>query len=316
MVKNNFRLSCSGIDHDGNGGDVSKRGCFLFGDVIRQFLQVGQVPQGCVRLEGGKGSVAVSFDRQRLCRDEAQLSQKFHVVALLRKLHGFDKAPQGFHTVPCFSGIFSIPWPGAADIGAVHQFERMAGTLVQECGVPQEMRIGAVALHLFLQNGIQIDGIIQGIETGKSLVVKKQICSAVLVVIFMELFQGLFRRFLEQPFAQKLFKVFNSLLPLLRGNRGIFTLRKGMLLRRGGCVRRGRHSGGQQSCRQKKSGKESVHSARLLPSKIFGKLQVGCGKREIVLTLSTRPGVREGVFHDQTFFPFRHACCRLLQPSR
>ena len=66
----------------------------------------------------------------------------------------------------------------------------------------------------------------------------------------------------------------------------------------------------------KKSGKESVHSARLLPSKIFGKLQVGCGKREIVLTLSTRPGVREGVFHDQTFFPFRHACCRLLQPSR
>ena len=105
----------------------------------------------------------------------------------------------------------------------------MAGVLVQERGVHQEMGVASVTLHLFLQNGIQIDGIIQGIETGKSLAVKKQICPAVLVVIFMELFQGLFRRFFEQPFTQKLFNVFNSLLPLLRGNRGTFNFRRGML---------------------------------------------------------------------------------------
>ena len=242
MVKDDFRLPRFGIDLDGHGGDVPERGGFLPGDVPRQFLQAGEVPQGGVSLERGRGTVAAAFHQQRLCRDEAQLSQKFHVVVLFRQLHGLDKAPQGFHAVPCFSGIFPIPWSGAADIGAVHQFERMAGVLVQERGVHQEIRVAAVTLHLFLQNGIQIDGIIQGIETGKSLEVKKQICPAVLVVIFMKLFQSLFRRLLEQSFTQKFFKVFNSLLPLLRGNRGTFDFRWGMLLRRGGGVRRRRHS--------------------------------------------------------------------------
>ena len=35
--------------------------------------------------------------------------------------------------------------------------------------------------------------------------------------------------------------------------------------------------------RQKKQGKDSVHSTRLLPCKIFGKLQVGYNMLEIVL---------------------------------
>ena len=185
-------------DVDGNDIKVPSANCHQAVDPEIIQTLAWAMNQGVVRPDGAGGVAQLANGRKTF-------------------LHGFDKAPQGFHTVPCFSGIFSIPWPGAADIGAVHQFERMAGTLVQECGVPQEMRIGAVALHLFLQNGIQIDGIIQGIETGKSLVVKKQICSAVLVVIFMELFQGLFRRFLEQPFCPvSFFKVFNSLLPLLR----------------------------------------------------------------------------------------------------
>ncbi len=107
---------------------------------------------------------------------------------LLRQLHGLGKAPQGFHPVPRFPGIFPVPWLGAADVGAVHQFERMAGVLVQMGSVHQEIGIAAVAFHLLLQDGIQIRGIAQGIETGQSLVIKKKVRSAVLVVVFVKLF--------------------------------------------------------------------------------------------------------------------------------
>ena len=78
--------------------------------------------------------------------------------------------------------------PSHGSVGAVHQFERMAGVLVQMGSVHQEIGIAAVAFHLLLQDGIQIRGIVQGIETGQSLVIKKKVRSAVLVVVFVKLF--------------------------------------------------------------------------------------------------------------------------------
>lgn len=107
-----------------------------------------------------------------------------------------------------------------------------------------------MAFHLFLKNGVQIRRIIQAVQILEGAVVKGQILSAVLVVVFVKLFQGLFRGLLEEPFIQKFVHVLDGLLPLLRSGG------------RNGC--RTRRSGKQKSRRQKKSGKDFVHSTTLL----------------------------------------------------
>ena len=106
-----------------------------------------------------------------------------------------------------------------------------------------------MAFHLFLKNGVQIRGIVQGVQILEGSVVKGQILPAVLVIVFVKLFQSLFRGLLEEPFIQKFVHGLDGLLPLLRSGGW------------NGC--RTRHSGNQKSRRQKKSGKDFVHSTTL-----------------------------------------------------
>ena len=49
----------------------------------------------------------------------------------------------------------------------------MEGVLIQEGGIHQELRIIPVALHLLLQDGIQVQGIVQGVQSLERLVVEK-----------------------------------------------------------------------------------------------------------------------------------------------